>query len=116
MAEAATQGGVEDCAPLLADAGLPGFFEDEDFIGALPDSDLLDALRRLAEARRALDCGNARIAAEIARRSQADDETSLARRCGERDAVALVAKETGGSMGAARALVDVGGSSLPGEP
>src|SRR4051794_31600279 len=108
---------------LLADAhALRSSETDEPSgIAALPDATLLEALRRLSDARRTLDAERARVAAEVARRSALGDESSLARRNGERNAVALVARETGISTTAARTLVEVGGavaprSSLTGEP
>src|SRR3954463_15599412 len=108
---------------LLADAhALRSSETDEPSgIAALPDATLLEALRRLSDARRTLDAERARVAAEVARRSEPADESSLARRNGERNAVALVARETGSSATAARPLVDVGGAiasrrSLTGEP
>jgi 5-methylcytosine-specific restriction protein A len=49
----------------------------------------------------------------VARRSQTGDESSLARRSGERNAVALVARKIGSSAFAARVLADVGESISP---
>jgi 5-methylcytosine-specific restriction protein A len=112
MSGATIASSADEYVRLLSRAGIPGDADGAELAG-LSDRTLLDALRRLSETRRIVDAEQARVVAEIARRSEIGDESSLARRNGERNAVALVARESGSSTHTARVLVDVAGATAP---
>ncbi len=78
-------------------------------VTGLARAELLDLSRDLAGLRRAVDVALAQVAAEIDRRSTADDGAAgLAAREGFRSAGELLARTTGGSIADARRLVVVG--------
>jgi len=79
-------------------------------VACLPAPELLELSAQVAQLRRDADVLMAQVAAEIHRRSEADDAgAGLAARHGFRSAGELVARATGGSLAEARRLVVAGG-------
>src|SRR4051812_4257149 len=108
-------GRTSEFVQLLQNAGVTESADAENGepLSTLDDFTLLEGVRRLAEVRRTADAEHARFAAEVARRSPVGDEYSLARRRGERNAVALVARETGSGSAVAHTAVAVGQAITP---
>ncbi|MEO5919719.1 MAG: hypothetical protein ABIQ01_01110, partial [Pseudolysinimonas sp.] len=73
------------------------------------DLEVIERMRRWAEARRLIDAGLSRLAAEVNARSSLElGHDGLAQRSGMRTADALVSSVTGTSGAEARAMVTVG--------
>lgn len=78
-------------------------------VSGLPAAELLELSQVVARVRRDADVLMAQVAAEVERRSQADDAgAGLAARHGYRSAGELLARTTGGSVAEARRLVAAG--------
>ena len=86
----------------VADSDVGGFAR------ALSDSELLAQVAVIGEVRRHLERVEIALATEVAQRSQRGDESSLARRNGQKSGADLIAVTTGGSARAARVLIAIG--------
>lgn len=83
-------------------------------VSELADDALLAVNARIAEARRHVDALHARVAAEVASRSRAElGKDGLARRAGHRTPAKLIAGATGGHIGDAARLIQVGEATAP---
>lgn len=102
-------------AEMLQRIAVPTGFEGgiEHVVANASDPVLLEAVRANAQLLRVVQAEQARLAAEVSRRSAANEEASLARRLGERNAAAVVAREAGLDPASANTLVKVGESVAP---
>ncbi len=97
---------TQSTAPVTDVAVLRGLLED---VESLPRAELLAVQQRAVAVRREADVLLARVAAEVARRSEpADGSVGLARREGHQSAQGLVASAAGGSQAEAGRLMRVG--------